>query len=556
MPAPRARSAMSRALFTPLALAAALAAGGVQAQTSRSADPAAGERRTWIVQLRAAPLATYDGSIPGLPATRAAAGGRLDLRGAAAQAYTRHLDAQRAAVLGRVPGAAQLYAYNTVLAGFAATMTEAEAARLMTSADVLSVTPSEIHQLDTVHTADFLRLTAPGGLHTQLDALSRQVKGENVVLGIVDSGIWPEAPSFSDKVGPDGRPVPYHQPGTQVYGPPPAGWAGTCQTGEGFSTAMCNNKLIGARFFGADFNASGAVRAALEYNSPRDGASSGHGSHTASTAGGNEGVAVPSTVNGVTINTLTGIAPRARIAAYKVCWTATVSTQTGCYTADMVAAIDTAVADGVHVINFSISGTRNNFLDPVQVAFLNAAAAGVFVAASAGNSGPGNTVAHISPWVTTVGNSTFDRNQGGRLTLGNGTVVTGTSTNFFGAVNAPMVLSTSVAAAGQAAAAATCGANSLDPALAAGRIVVCDLGSTSTQAVRLAASAEVLRAGGAAMVLTNTTTATPATDPHTLPAIQVASTQRTAIRDYVTNAGAAASNAADHAADATQSAAR
>ncbi len=70
---------------------------------------------------------------------------------------------------------------------------------------------------------------------------------------------------------------------------------------------------------------------------------------------------------------------------------------------DLVAAIDQAVADGVDVINYSISGTQTNFRDPVEISFMYAADAGIFVAASAGNSGPTtSTVAHPSPWITTV----------------------------------------------------------------------------------------------------------------------------------------------------------
>ena len=75
-----------------------------------------------------------------------------------------------------------------------------------------------------------------------------------------------------------------------------------------------------------------------------------------------------------------------------------------------MAAIDQAVADGVDVINYSISGTTTNFRDPVEIAFLFAADAGVFVAASAGNSGPTvGTVAHPSPWITTVAAGTHNR---------------------------------------------------------------------------------------------------------------------------------------------------
>ena len=118
---------------------------------------------------------------------------------------------------------------------------------------------------------------------------------------------------------------------------------------------------------------------------------------------------------------ISGIAPRARIAAYKALW----STQDGAtasgFSSDLVAAIDQAVADGVDVINYSISGTTTNFLDPAEVAFLFAADAGVFVSASAGNSGPTTgTVAHPAPWITTVAAGTHNRDGRGSVTLGNG----------------------------------------------------------------------------------------------------------------------------------------
>jgi subtilisin family serine protease len=522
-------------LFAAALAALAAAPAAVQAQQARDTGEvrtAPRAQQTYIVQLAGAPLASYTGGVQGLAATRAPAGARLSTTTNAARAYLGHLQQRRDAVLARVPGVQPLHQYSVTFNGFAARMTPEQAEALMRSPDVLSVVPSEVRQLDTTRTTEFLGL--PGGLHSQLDAQSRNIKGEDVILGIVDSGIWPESPAFSEKIGAEGFPVPYHEAGTSVYGPPPAKWAGTCETGEGFSAAMCSNKLIGARFFVADFEASGAQRAVLEYRSPRDGATSGHGSHTASTAGGNDMVPIRAS-NGVVTAFMSGVAPRARIAAYKVCWTATVSTQTGCYTADLVAAIDAAVADGVDVINYSISGTQLNFLDPVEVAFLNASAAGVFVAASAGNSGPGNNVAHMSPWLTTVGASTHDRSQGGSVTLGDGVTYTGGSTNFHGAVSGGMVLSNTIAAPGQTVTAANnCLANSLDATLAAGRIVVCAVG-TNTQAARLAMSAEVARAGGLGVVITGSATAN---DPHTIPAVQLATANSTAVRNYVTAEGA------------------
>ena len=158
----------------------------------------------------------------------------------------------------------------------------------------------------------------------------------------------------------------------------------------------------------------------------------GHGTHTLSTSGGNENS--PATVGGSNF-AISGIAPRARVAAYKVCYVDADASDTpgngSCFTSDSVAAIDQAVADGVDVINFSISGSRTSFNDAVETAFKNAALAGVFVAASAGNSNvfPGNasTVAHISPWLTTVGNSTHDRFTVATVTLGSGATASGPS---------------------------------------------------------------------------------------------------------------------------------
>src|SRR5205823_4781377 len=143
-------------------------------------------------------------------------------------------------------------------------------------------------------------------------------------------------------------------------------------------------------------------------------------------AGGNSGVATtgPATLFGP----VNGMAPHARVAMYKALWsTQDASTASG-NTSDLVAAIDQAVADGVDVINYSISGTSTNFLDPVEVAYLYAANAGIFVAASAGNDGPtASTVAHPSPWLTTVAAGTHNRSGVGSVKLGNNATYTGAS---------------------------------------------------------------------------------------------------------------------------------
>ncbi len=516
----------------------ALAAGLVAVACSASAQQAA--RKTYIVQLADAPVATYNGGVNGYAATQPARGGKLNINASAVRAYLGYLDAQRNNALAQIGNVPVLHKYSVAFNGFTAKLTDAEVQKLKSSSGVVAITPDEARSLDTSRTPAFLGLSTPGGLWSQLDAASRPVKGEDIIVGIVDGGIWPENPSFSDKVDASGKPVRADLPGTLVYGAPPAKWKGSCQAGEAFSVANCNNKLIGAQYFNTGFLSTGLTLDKVDWVSPRD--QSGHGDHTASTAAGNTGV--DANVNGLVVGSISGMAPRARVAAYKVCWTYVDATQpsgnrNSCFNSDSVAAIDKAVADGVDVINYSISGTRNNFLDPVEVAFFNAAAAGVFVAASAGNEGPGNTVAHISPWLTTVAASTHDRLFTAKLTLGDGTQATGPSLSQ-GLGSSPIVNATAVAKAGAATAdARRCFPNTLDPALTAGKVVVCDRGTNA----RTEKSQTVKLAGGVGMVLLNVPggATDTADDAHFVPTVHLTSSFYTAIHNYAASAGATAS---------------
>ena len=500
-------------------------------------------KKVYVVQLADAPAATYSGGVAGIAATRPANGAKLDTSAPNVRAYAAFLAGRRSAELAKagLPGNV-IHHYSYTYNGFSALLTPAQAKALKQSAGVASVVESEVVTVDTTRTPGFLGLNAPGGLWSQLDSLARKVKGEDVIIGVIDTGFWPENASFGDKVDSGGHPVAYNVAGTSAYGPPPARWKGACITGQGFTTAMCNNKVIGARYYsdayiaGAAASGTFTLHPRLEYISPRDGA--GHGSHTASTSGGNEGV--NSTVNGTAIGSINGIAPRARIAAYKVCWTAsTTPTNDGCYTADSLKAIDDAVSDGVDVINYSISGSQTNVIDPIEIAYLNAAAAGVFVAASAGNSGPGNQVAHISPWLTSVAASTHDRQSLGDFTTGDAVIHHNGASVYGGVLSASTVLAQDIPAAGAAVAdARRCFAGALSSAAAAGKIVVCDRGVTA----RVDKSAEVKRAGGVGMVLVNVSAAANGlvADFHSVPAVHLPLADRAPIYTYVTSLGAAA----------------
>ncbi|HEX7222388.1 MAG TPA: S8 family serine peptidase, partial [Candidatus Limnocylindrales bacterium] len=362
----------------------------------------------------------------------------------------------------------------------------------------------------------------------------RNIKGENVIIGVLDSGVWPESKSFSDR----------DASGKLTYGPNPGIWHGRkCHPGEGWTASMCNQKLIGAQFFCASRGCDGVLP--HEFMSPRD--YNGHGTHTASTAGGNENVAT--TGASALFGSVSGIAPRARIAAYKVCWDNGAG-GCGANSGDSVAAIDQAVADGVDVINYSISGTSTNYLDAVEVAYLFAADAGVFVATSAGNSGPtASTVAHISPWLASVAAGTHDRSGTATVTLGNGASHVGASlTPAVG--SSPLISATDAGVAGahpdllrQCFSKSSNGGTAvLDPAKVAGKIVVCQRGGPSPVAAnaRVDKSAAVKEAGGVGMVLFNVVSNSLNADLHSISTVHVDHLVGPTIDAYAKTAGATA----------------
>ena len=533
----------------PISLAAMLLLSGVTLAVS-----AQEARRPYIIQLQDQPAATYTGGITGLPATQPQPGARFDYYDSGVQDYVRYLDNKRASVQATVANAPIIANYDVVVNGFAAMLTDAEVLQLKSNAAVADVQADVARNVDTVSTADFLKLTASGGLYSQF-AGGALVKGEDMVVGIVDGGIWPENPAFADRVDANGKPT-FNPSGTLAFGAAPASFKGGCVAGEGFDPVKhCNNKLIGAKYYNAGFLSANLPKNWTEYYSPRDsnvgynGVSSGHGGHgdhTASTAAGNAGVAV--VINGIPMGEATGVAPRARVSSYKVCWTYDDPTnpdgsnsRNSCFNTDSVAAIDEAVKDGVNVLNYSISGSQTSSADIVEQAFYRASLANVFVAASAGNSGPANAVAHISPWVTTVAASTHDRNFAANVILGNGGSYSGASTNTV-TVTGTMIRSEDAAlGAGNASfcysANPPAGAALLDPAKVAGKIVVCTRGDNA----RVDKSLAVLNAGGIGMVLVDGPADTgPVGDIHSVPSVHLSYANGVPVKAYAATAGATA----------------
>jgi len=534
----------------PIAIAAALLLSGAAGLANAQAQEV---RRPYIVQLQAEPAATYKGGVAGLAATQPAPGVRFDYHSAPVQDYVRYLGAKKSEVLATIANAPVVADYDVVLNGFTVLLTDAEVLALKNNAAVADIQADQARTYDTVTTSAFLGLSKPGGLWSQY-AGGALVKGEDMVVGIIDGGIWPENPAFADRVDADGKPT-FDSSGSLAYTAPPATFTGSCVAGEGFDPLKhCNNKLVGAKFFNAGFLASGRTQNWSEFVSPRDsnigsnGTSTGHGGHgdhTASTAAGNANV--PVTMGGAFMGLASGMAPRARVAAYKICWTYDnpaepdgTNATNSCYNSDSISAIDAAVRDGVNVINYSISGSQTSSADPVEQAFYRASLANVFVAASAGNSGPANAVAHISPWLATVAASTHDRFYVADATLGNGAKYTGASTNSTPVPSTPVIRAEDAGVGGGNANLCFSGSPAtgqvlLDPAKVAGKIVVCTRGNNA----RVDKSLAVLNAGGVGMILADNGTGL-VSEAHSVPTVHVSQADGNAVKAYVVAQGAAA----------------
>ncbi|CAA2944872.1 subtilisin-like protease [Olea europaea subsp. europaea] len=415
--------------------------------------------------------------------------------------YEDHLQWYDASLKVVSDSANMLYNYNNVIHGYSARLTSEEARLLEEQQGILSVQEEVKYELHTTRSPEFL------GLLNDAAVLESNTMSE-VIIGVLDTGVWPELSSFDDK----------------ELGPVPGGWKGECEVGKTFYKSSCNRKLIGARSFSQAYEAAyGPIDETEESKSPRD--DDGHGSHTATTAAGS--TVVGASLFGYAAGTARGMAKHARIAAYKVCWLG------GCFSSDILAAMEKAIEDGVNIISLSLGGSVTDYYrDVIAIAAFAATSQGILVSCSAGNGGPiPESLSNVAPWITTVGAGTMDRQFPAYISLGNGKKFPGSSlysgkplpSSFMPLVVAGNVSSTSNSN--------FCLPGSLIPEKVKGKIVICDRGTNA----RAQKGLVVKNAGGVGMILANTESYGDelVADAHLIPTAAVSQTTGDIIKNYV-----------------------
>ncbi|HEX4817953.1 MAG TPA: S8 family serine peptidase [Nonomuraea sp.] len=448
-----------------------------------------------VVKLDYDSLAAYRGGLPGLPGTSPAVTGKpLDTRSAEARRYEQHIadveNAFLAELAEKVPGARVGQRIRTVYGGIALRIPGDKAAEVLKLPGAAAVQEDKPQQPLTDSSAAFIGAET---IYRQLGG--GDTAGKGVIVGVLDSGAWPEHPSFAAR------------PGLPDPGPTKDGTPRVCDFGDNPQTPAddpftCNNKLVGGQPFLETYNE--VIGGEVYPDSARD--SNGHGTHTASTSAG--GPVADADPLGISRGPIRGIAAGAQVSVYKVCGLE------GCFPSDSAQAVARAVLDGVRVINFSISGGSDPYSDPVELAFLDAYAAGVLVSASAGNAGPGAaTTDHRGPWTTTVAASTQERTFRSRITLsGGGATATVEGASITAGISSPLPV---VLASAPPYSRPLCDAPA--PAgLFTGRIVACERGPN-----RVLKGFNVMQGGAAGMILYNSFPFDLFTDNHWLPTVQL-----------------------------------
>ncbi|XP_071924255.1 CO(2)-response secreted protease-like [Coffea arabica] len=344
-----------------------------------------------------------------------------------------------------------VYSYNNGFSGFAARLSEEEARSIAQRPGVVSVFPDPLLQLHTTRSWDFLKYQTDVEINLRPTSGSNSSSnGEDTIIGIMDTGIWPESKSFNDK----------------DIGPIPPKWKGSCMQGSGFTSSNCNRKLIGARYYDDSESSTSS-------GSPRD--QNGHGTHVAATAAGSpvEGASYRGLAEGIA----KGGSPGSRIAMYRVC------TLNGCRGSAILKAFDDAIADGVDILSLSLGASAGSELefsvDPIAIGAFHAVEKGILVVCSAGNDGPAReTVVNVAPWILTVAATTIDRQFESDVVLGGNKVIKGGGINFANIQKSPIYPLIYGPSAKDSAASddsgRTCIPGALDKDKVKGKIIVCE----------------------------------------------------------------------------------
>ncbi|CAI9114781.1 OLC1v1015582C2 [Oldenlandia corymbosa var. corymbosa] len=321
--------------------------------------------------------------------------------------------------------------------------------------DVVGVFPSQERKLHTTASWDFMKFEGEVDWNPDIES--------KTIIGVIDTGIWPESKSFDDN----------------GFGPVPKSWKGACEGGYNFS---CTKKIIGARYYLSDEGEEGSAR---DYN--------GHGTHTASTAAGNQ--VVDASFYGIGKGIARGAVPLARLAVYKVCGSI-------CRDDGILPAFDDAIADSVNIITISIGADFPIDItkDTIAIGSFHAIEQGILTVHSAGNTGgvPG-AVSSVAPWLFTVAASTMTRKFVAPVVLGNGKTLNGNGVNAFtlknGTTQLPLVYGQQASTRCSAFEAERCFSWCLDRDLVEGKIVVCN------NNISLFTVLEVNRTGGVGAII-------------------------------------------------------
>jgi len=341
-------------------------------------------RYLYIVRFDEPSLARYEGGIEDLaPTSPRVTGERLNTRSSAALAYRGFLAQRHDDYLGQIGQFVQrelrpTHQFLNALNGMTLRLTPAEAELV---AGLPFIAGIEIDRVDELHTDEGPALIRAPEVWAGDTISGLENRGEGIIIGVMDTGFNHGHPSFTE-IASDG--YEHVNPfGEGVF-------VGLCSDpGAPDYEDVCNNKVIGTHNLHPDSTSSDDTDS--------------HGTHVASTAGGNPlSISFPFQYLNLDVD-ISGVAPRANLINYKVC-------EPTCPAASRVAAVDLAIDQGVHVLNHSIGNNEPPWASAVSLAFLDANAAGIVVAASAGNSGPGaSTAASTGPWNMAVGASTHQR---------------------------------------------------------------------------------------------------------------------------------------------------